>query len=896
MHGGGVTSCADGSDKTEVKYYIVTFDSNGGSEVAPQKVEAGKTATKPTDPTNGNAPFLSWYSGETEFSFTTPITTDITLTAQWGEPGKTYYTVTFKDSDGNTLDTRKVASETKTTKPTDPTKEGYTFLGWFVGDSEFNFTTSITADITLTAKWEAVETSGGNGVDPSTPGSVVTKPTEIQASGSLNAKGGGWLESAWIEWSPVSKDVGDTYNVYVRKAGGDWAKIDKELIRGYGDTAGSTTVTKFRADALGLAEGSYDMKVELASDPAQSAELSGITVLAHDRSGFAFKGDYLPGAYKADGTLKDGAVVVYVDNNNFNSVKVTTKDSKNKDVEFIGVQALVDTSGWWKSSSAPLCIRIIGKVDTTGFPSGSWGSKAEGLQVKCSKENQDMNVTIEGVGEDATLHGFGILCRTTKGVEIRNLGVMVFADDGISLDSNNLNTWVHNLDIFYGGTGSDSDQAKGDGSLDVKGDSKNQTYSYIHFWDSGKMSLCGMKSETGPNYITYHHNWFDHSDSRHPRVRTMTVHVYNNYYDGNAKYGAGATTDSDVFVENNYFRNCKFPMLTAGQGNDVYAGTKDYKPNDYGTFSGETGGAIKSWNNKIVDTINITSYWPYGATEMLTKGKNVTSSSLGIDTTKHFDAWEAKSREEKVPSTVVAFDGGAKYSNFDTDSSIMYTYRVDTSDDAKTNVENFAGRMRKGAIDTADFYFNLNDYTPATDKNHNATNPDEDYNIIKTLKEALIAYKSKLVSTYVTANSTSGGEGETGGEGGGNEGEKPPVTPPAIVDTANLINALNSADKNKDIFSGNQKITLTIDNSSSKISLTKAIEVDGHTFGSAYVSNSNGAKVFTITAKESVTLSVYYCTTNNGAIYTTEPVLTGGEKQNTTVNNVYKVEKKTWSW
>lgn len=84
---------------------------------------------------------------------------------------------------------------------------------------------------------------------------------------------------------------------------------------------------------------------------------------------------------------------------------------------------------------------------------------------------------------------------------------------------------------------------------------------------------------------------------------------------------------------------------------------------------------------------------------------------------------------------------------------------------------------------------------------------------------------------------------------------------------------------------------MTIDNSSSKISLTKAIEVDGHTFGFAYVSNANGAKVFTITAKESVTLFVYYCTTNNGAIYTTEPTLTGGEKQNTTVNNVYKVEK-----
>ena len=64
-----------------------------------------------------------------------------------------------------------------------------------------------------------------------------------------------------------------------------------------------------------------------------------------------------------------------------------------------------------------------------------------------------------------------------------------------------------------------------------------------------------MKSESGPNYITYHHNWFDHSDSRHARVRTMSVHMYNNYYDGNAKYGVGSTMGSSIYIENNYFRN-----------------------------------------------------------------------------------------------------------------------------------------------------------------------------------------------------------------------------------------------------------------------------------------------------------------------------------------------------
>ena len=87
--------------------------------------------------------------------------------------------------------------------------------------------------------------------------------------------------------------------------------------------------------------------------------------------------------------------------------------------------------------------------------------------------------------------------------------------------------------------------------MDLKNDSQYITISYNHFWDSGKMSLCGMKSETGENFITYHHNWFDHSDSRHPRIRTMSVHVYNNYYDGNSKYGVGVTMGASDFVESN---------------------------------------------------------------------------------------------------------------------------------------------------------------------------------------------------------------------------------------------------------------------------------------------------------------------------------------------------------
>ena len=198
--------------------------------------------------------------------------------------------------------------------------------------------------------------------------------------------------------------------------------------------------------------------------------------------------------------------------------------------------------------SRPLNIRIIGKVTADGVVGAN--SDTNNLNLKTNNTKRIVkNITIEGIGDDAVCYGFGIRGLKIQSVEIRNIGIMLFGDDGIAFETANKNIWVHNNDIFYGTAGGDADQAKGDGSLDLKNDSQYFTISYNHFWDSGKMSLCGMKSETGENWITYHHNWFDHSDSRHPRIRTMSVHVYNNYYDGNAKYGVGAVLDADALLK-----------------------------------------------------------------------------------------------------------------------------------------------------------------------------------------------------------------------------------------------------------------------------------------------------------------------------------------------------------
>ena len=535
---------------------------------------------------------------------------------------------------------------------------------------------------------------------------------------------GGWFESAYVTWQKVA-DL--DYNVYVSPAALEsWTKLDNELVREY--------PTYGRADALGLAAGSYKLKVVPVANgeevTADATITDAVVVKAHDRSGFAHMkaGATGIGAYNNDGTLKSDARVVYVWADNAKTVSLDIVSGSNgKTTTYTGLQQIIygyqkgDASGSY--DKRPLDIRIIGTIKAADMD--EFGSSSEGIQIKGAKSYQPMNITIEGVGNDANVWGFGFLLRNVAKVELRNFGIMLCMDDCVSIDTDNEMLWVHNLDLFYGNTGGDADQAKGDGTIDMKGDSRYLTISYNHLYDSGKASLCGMKSETSPNWISYHHNWFDHSDSRHPRIRTMSVHVWNNYFDGNSKYGVGAAYQSEAFVENNYFRNCKYPMLSSLQGSDVAGGGK-------GTFSGEDGGVIKSFGNTIV-----------GARAVVTYQQDQTE----------FDCWEAASRNDQVPSAVKAKVGGKTYSNFDTDPSLMYDYTPDVANDVPAIVKGQygAGRMQHG-----DFTWTFNNSAQ-----------DENYGVITALKSALQSYQSTLVGFFSGVTVSNGGATKTVNDGDG---------------------------------------------------------------------------------------------------------------------------------
>ena len=653
------------------------------------------------------------------------------------------------------------------------------------------------------------------------------KKVEQGASGDFNNPAGviqiteakGWQESAYLKWAPF--EGASSYNVYV-----DDKKIDAQLVRQY--------KSYYRADVLGLKEGTYSVKVVPVN--AEGAEIAGantasnLVVKSYNREGFAhFKYDGV-GAYNNDGTLKAGAKVLYITAKSAKTVSTTVNTGKLETIT--GLQSIIDAYSKGKDKT-PIAFRFIGKISLSDLDHIS--SSAEGLQIK----GAEMNMTFEGVGDDATVYGFGFLLRNATSVEFRNLAIMRCLDDAMSLDTNNSHVWIHNMDLFYGKKGGAADQAKGDGTVDIKGDSKYVTVAYNRFWDNGKASMCGMKSETGPNYITYHHNWFDHSDSRMARVRTMSVHMYNNYYQHNDVYGIGATSGSSVFMESNYFDAVKRPIMSSLQGTDAKGD---------GTFSGENGGLIKAYGNVFANKPDNFSYVPYA--------ENNTS----------FDAYEVSAPSEQVPTSVKTLAGGTSYDNFDTNPSLMYAYAADKAADVPAIVEGFygAGRLNHGDID-----FVIPDETVVTN-GHQQPWP--------ALASLLDSYTSGVVKVFGESNAageggSTGGSSEGGSTGGETGGGTTEPSVPSVEGTV-LVTFTGKAPSSSIVSVtgnySNSKGQATIDGTTYKIcvkmesSTSIRLTVDKKVNATFYFADGEIASMKLAGSKISATGSTYTTTLNAG--------------------------------
>ena len=181
--------------------YTVTFQSEGGSEVASQ-IRANTPATRPADPTKEGHTFIGWYNGESEWNFETPVTEKLTLTAKWQI---NRYTITFDTAGGSEVAPITQDYGTTITAPANPTKTGYTFAGW---DKTIP-TTMPAGDMTITARWQVnqytitfkPENGGQDIVIKQDYGTAITAPA--------NPTKTGYTFAGWDKTIPTTMPAGD---------------------------------------------------------------------------------------------------------------------------------------------------------------------------------------------------------------------------------------------------------------------------------------------------------------------------------------------------------------------------------------------------------------------------------------------------------------------------------------------------------------------------------------------------------------------------------------------------------------------------------------------------------------------------------------------------------------
>ncbi len=589
-------------------------------------------------------------------------------------------------------------------KPMPDPVEGKAFCGWYADPDylgqEFDFDTPISADLTLYAKWEILE--------------------------SRICYSYAGLECAAFEWAEENASAA---KVAYRKSGtGAYTYVDAPLIR---SLDGSTA----RVDILGLAGGSsYDFLI--VTGDGEELTATSVSIGAYDRSGYAHFGyDEGVGAYRDDGTLKEGALVLYLTEGNKNDVLASayvdgqTVDIspylKSGDTQYTGIGQLLNTgrfsgSDRFEVGIAKLCqvygavtIRVLGTVAAqqnadgtstilglTDYNSrGNGGTPGDNGRMARMVNAHDL--TVEGVGEDAVLEGWGLhfiaddannlLPGSGESFEVRNLTFRNYPEDAVGMEGQQEGNadgvltdpvqrcWIHHNSFYpgYCANPAESDKAEGDGSCDFKR-GRYYTLSYNYFVDCHKTNLIGSGDSSLQFDITFHHNYWENCGSRMPLVRNTNLHFYNNYIsnDISLTYGSTGTklglsyvssvrANSFVFTENNYYDGCKNVVLV------------------------QSGGVVKAYGN---------TYY----------------ACLEED-----NSVKVSSRQEKVTNHCAYRALGIDYSGFDTDPTLFYydaeaqcsdCYLTDAVT-AREEVIRSAGVQKRAGTDVDT---SLNLYTPGS--------------------------------------------------------------------------------------------------------------------------------------------------------------------------------------
>jgi pectate lyase len=217
----------------------------------------------------------------------------------------------------------------------------------------------------------------------------------------------------------------------------------------------------------------------------------------------------------------------------------------------------------------PKVIRISGLISVSGM-----------LRV-------NSNTTIQGAGSGSGITGGGFTLNGARNVILQNLVFRDASDDSINVEGGSTNVWIDHNDLAEGN----------DGLIDIKRASDFITVSWNRLHDHDKSMLLGHSDSNGSQdrghlRVTYHHNWFEGTGQRHPRVRFGNpVHVYNNFYDGVTSYGVASTEEAGVLVERNYFEDVEDPFhLGEGSSDPGSLVARDNHFVNSGT--GQAGGSV----------------------------------------------------------------------------------------------------------------------------------------------------------------------------------------------------------------------------------------------------------------------------------------------------------------
>lgn len=530
-------------------------------------------------------------------------------------------------------------------------------------------------------------------------------------------------EAAYVKFNKM-KDA-SSYNVYLDDSTSPLTEKDY-----YTQVKGDVV----RIDVFGLTSGNHTLKVAPVysniEDDTLASTTSNLVVEAYDRSGYAhFNYTSGVGAYNDNGTLKDNAIVLYVTDENKNSVTLsyngTTVTGIGNILNSVGAdngsgkaqngtgtpntnQKIIQKLG---EANIPLAVRFVGCVSDSGlkakgefdaetpsliqgltaYDSDNYGG-TEGDNGHMARMKSGKNITLEGVGSDAVIDGWGfhfIAESSTealglgKSFEVRNLTFINTPEDAIGMEgvqaskneSSDLTAsvercWIHNNE-FYGPhikNPAESDKGEGDGSCDFKR-GQYLTVSYNYFEGCHKTNLVGSADYSLQFNLSYHHNYWYMCKARGPLTRRANVHMYNNVFYGQTDYAMNTRADAYIFSEYNLFYFCKNPQAVEG-------------------------GAIKSYNDSFSSYIQNN-----GSIGTIVNDKNA------------------------VVSNNCQFSArGIKYDKFDTDSNLSYIptgdYELQTDlVEARKVVFAKAGVTKETLVKVSDVTMNDISYVNAVVKN-----------------------------------------------------------------------------------------------------------------------------------------------------------------------------------